>query len=67
MNGNTAFPIVGDLMQVIETGISARDYFAAKALQGILAYPDGGPTIAGAARDAYRYADAMLAERSKHD
>lgn len=54
-----------------------RDYFAAAALPGILS---NGTALAAldiladrhdtstavlAARDAYRYADAMLAERSK--
>ncbi len=65
MSGHTAFPIVGDLMQMIDTGISARDYFAAKALQALISRPDGiNFEAADIAEDAYAYADAMLAERA---
>lgn len=48
-------------------GMSLRDYFAAKALAGILAYGrDGGPNVySNAAVDAYDFADAMLAERAR--
>lgn len=46
-------------------GMTLRDYFAAKAMVGILADPDGGKweddTVAQA---AYRLADAMLKARS---
>lgn len=45
-------------------GISIRDYFAAKALEGICA---SGPSVEWSdlriARDAYTLADAMLAAR----
>jgi hypothetical protein len=51
-------------------GMTLRDYFAAKALQGLLADPepldlwDGDKTIADTyAREAYVYADAMLRAR----
>jgi hypothetical protein len=51
-------------------GMTLRDYFAAKALQGLLADPepfdlcDGDETIADTyAREAYGYADAMLKAR----
>lgn len=43
-------------------GMTLRDYFAAKALQGLLAcpiQPQSGPDMY--ARDAYAMADAMLA------
>ena len=50
-------------------GMSLRDYFAAKALHGMLAAFAGEtvpfPESAPAARDAYMYADAMLSERDK--
>lgn len=48
-------------------GMSLRDYFAAKAMQGLLAtgrveYP--GETVGqGISRNAYAMADAMLAAR----
>ena len=47
-------------------GMELRDYFAAAAMQGILAgHQDGAhPNIYSLARDAYRVADAMLEERA---
>jgi hypothetical protein len=50
-----------------EGGMSLRDYFAAKALQGLLAHPCPDdkrlhPGLGMAAR-AYEYADAMLKAR----
>ena len=55
-----------------EYGMTLRDYFAAAALQGLLAYSYCSPTSGNwqenssqfdVARVAYRYADAMLLER----
>ena len=49
-------------------GMSLRDYFAAKALQGMLAcpiQPQSGPDMY--ARDAYALADAMLNKRKQND
>lgn len=59
-----AFPI--ELRVAYETaGLSIRDYFAAAALQGLLAQgPDHNPHSVWA-WDAYKYADAMLTERTK--
>jgi hypothetical protein len=54
-----------------EPGITARDYFAAKAMQAMIAKSSGQDTTGGkagvplVARYAYEYADAMLAERVK--
>lgn len=45
-----------------------RDYFAAMALVGLLAYQgEGGHQMdaQSAARQAYEYADAMMKEKSK--
>ena len=47
----------------IETGMSLRDYFAAKAMQGILANPDIDGYPEDYAKKAYQYADAMLKAR----
>lgn len=50
--------------QTFETGMSLRDYFAAKAMQGLMARV--GPHNADAiAHDAYMVADAMLEARNK--
>lgn len=47
-------------------GMSLRDWFAGKALQGLLASGDEQcEAFAEAAHYAYSYADAMIAERSK--
>lgn len=53
-------------------GLSLRDYFAAKAVQGLLADPtfrsdkdDYSDFPSHSARTAYEIADAMLAERVK--
>lgn len=54
-------------------GMSLRDYFAAKALSGLLAWPgDEGSGSYHSNSDpkhtasmAYKYADALLAERAK--
>lgn len=47
-------------------GMSLRDYFAAKAVQGMLAAPQiQSSDESMLARDAYTVADAMLAERAK--
>lgn len=56
-----------------EGGMSLRDYFAAKALQGLLANPKlaercvkaGGATSGYFEANAYAFADGMLAERAK--
>lgn len=45
------------------TGMSLRDYFAAKAMQAMLTR-DCPVCTSGMAKDAYIYADAMLAARS---
>jgi hypothetical protein len=42
-----------------------RDYFAAAALQGLLANPDFEGTQEGFAIESYRLADLMIAERAK--
>jgi len=48
-------------------GMTLRDYFAAKAMQGILAgLPEGSdPDVRDLARDSYKVADAMLKIREK--
>jgi hypothetical protein len=45
------------------SGITVRDYFAAAALQGNIAHPEVTGNRDDIARDAYKYADAMLKAR----
>ena len=53
----------------VSSGMTLRDYFAAKAMQGIMAgiLGDGGdwPNREIVVANAYATADAMLAERAK--
>lgn len=63
---SAAFPSAPDHQCGREYGITIRDYFAAKALQGLCA----DPNIADATREnlvaeCYELADAMLAARVK--
>lgn len=80
-NGGPAFPVsTGDTtvghQDGIQTwqfpGMTLRDYFVAKAMQGLLAHPECqavGPgcesTTQRVVLEAYAMADAMLAERAK--
>ena len=59
--GGPAFPVVFEDSKSYY-GMSLRDYFAGQALMGFCAHSGGflGP---GAYADAYRIADAMLAQR----
>jgi hypothetical protein len=59
-----AFPSHGSMGEVAHEGMTLRDYFAAKAMQGMLAcpvQPQSGEDLY--ARDAYFIADAMLKAR----
>ena len=67
-NNETAFPIIHpDGMGVQYYGMTLRDYFAAKAMQGICSHPDtwGLPTAGAIAEQAYLVADAMLKTRGE--
>lgn len=55
--GGWAFPNHG------YEGMTLRDYFAAKAMQGIVADPDLSMGVDKVAEWAYTQADAMLAAR----
>lgn len=66
-NGGPAFPVPGDQPDESFNGMTLRDYFAAKAMQGFMANKNR-PTSFSPEDDAtyfYAIADAMLAERSK--
>ena len=65
-DGGPAFPFTFDDIDSTCSGMSLRDYFAAAALQGLIAsMQDGTPVFT--AKLVYDYADAMLAQREKPD
>lgn len=71
-DGGSAFPVVvegGDnskLWPELDKGMTLRDYFAAKAMQGyVAACPDVLPPTPRCAEWAYEMADAMLAARDE--
>lgn len=59
----------------VPEGMTLRDWFAGQALAGMMAYPgdarygswNNNAPVEEAAAQAYRHADAMLAERAKED
>ena len=73
--GGPAFPrqphrLANGMLEGNNEGMTLRDYFAAKAMQGLIASPRGTPNGADAtdtyyAEMAYIMADAMLAERER--
>jgi len=66
-NGGPAFPVVEtDLIlgTRIDTGMSLRDYFAAKAMAAMLLLEEVHSEIE-VAKWSYQQADAMLAERNR--
>lgn len=70
-DGGPAFPrtFVGDesAASYFNNGMTLRDYFAAKALSGLIAHPDGGGSFESLAEYAYKYAESMLKAREvKH-
>lgn len=64
-DGGPAFPVVFEHEEATAEchGMSLRDYFAAAALQGLLAYDGDCSTAIGL---AYHTADAMLDWRKKN-
>lgn len=59
-----AFPL-SNMAGLNQQGMDLRDYFAAVALQGIIASSVGEslPSYVNAASAAYQYADFMMEER----
>jgi hypothetical protein len=66
MNNPPAFPIVIDLGDGVkyQTGMTLRDYFAAKAMSGMMVDVEQ-PVCAYIAKQSYAMADAMLIQRNK--
>lgn len=71
-NGGQAFPCLergGNGLDLVDGGMTLRDYFAAKAMQGDIssmqAHEDPASAAHHIAARAYAVADAMLKERNK--
>lgn len=67
-NGGPAFPLPeaahpGAFPPDVAKGMTLRDYFAAKAMQGLLANSEVQATHAEFAAESYKMADAMLKAR----
>jgi len=62
-----AFPRSGGRLVKDQEGMTLRDYFAGQALTGWLARlaPNSVTDTRVVAKDAYAFADAMLAERER--
>ena len=63
-----AFPAHGSMGEVVDYGMTLRDYFAAKAMNGFLClyiaeHLEGDPDTQILAEHAYEVADAMLKAR----
>jgi hypothetical protein len=68
MKDTPAFPhTIEHLHEPVTTGMTLRDYFAARAMQSILARTDSGfsITLEFVSGKAYQYADAMLKAREQ--
>lgn len=66
--GGPAFPLVREWAAgpwEHEAGMTLRDYFAAKAMQGYLIAPDTGWDFDEIVAASYKMADAMLEAREK--
>ena len=69
-NGGPAFPLSfydADGDRLTNSGMTLRDYFAAKAMQGYLAAPDCGLDMEEVAAFSYKMAGHMLAAREAAD
>jgi len=66
--GGPAFPVHPEVNTVKDTawiGMTLRDYFAAKAMQGFASNLGPGVTFNSRAEIAYEWADAMLKARNQ--
>jgi hypothetical protein len=64
MRNDPAFPAMHFDLAENEHGLTMRDYFAAKALHGLIsAWVTGIPPVKETTQAAYAFADAMLKAR----
>ncbi|SUC17330.1 Uncharacterised protein [Proteus vulgaris] len=61
--GGAAFPVPATELHGTDTGMTLRDYFAAKYMQAAKSNPNCGYDFDDLAHDAYQMADAMLKAR----
>ena len=74
-NNIPAFPSHGTMGEVIQQGMTLRDYFAAKVLQGLVANPEVIKVLSkdgekeslykGLVENSFGIADTMLIQREK--
>jgi hypothetical protein len=77
-NGGSAYPVLKNnvkhtgqyagIAHHTKGGMTLRDYFAGQALEGLCSecnFSGDDIDFEGMVKDAYRFADAMLAEREK--
>lgn len=72
-NDEAAFPFEfdhrdeadGPVERISHPGMSLRDWFAGQVVSSIYAGASNNQTFAGIAMEAFRLADAMLAERER--
>ena len=64
-----AFPAPAGVSHITEQGMTLRDYFAAKAMQGMFNYWDENPNLEfdHIADCSYDMADAMMKAREKNE
>jgi hypothetical protein len=62
--GGPAFPSHGSMGEVVQEGMTLRDYFAAKAMQAEMAQGIHESDFDWMVARCYKAADAMLAARS---
>jgi hypothetical protein len=60
--GGPAFPFIDSASPLEHSGMTLRDYFAAKAMQGLMASTIDA-TLKTFAQQSYKMADAMLEAR----
>lgn len=67
LGNDKAFPLISSDGTGVNQGMTLREYFAAKAMQGLLSNPGQIDTTnyKWVAENAIGYADALLAELSK--
>ena len=65
--GGSAFPIQDAYLVSTKQGMTLRDYFAAKAMQGLLADSTNDMYIDDLVKLAYKYSDLMLKARDENN